>query len=175
MPIRPILKYPDPKLRLVSKPVEDATASDLKVLVADMAETMYAAHGAGLAAIQVGVPLRLFIIDAAIAGGNEEDPPLVFINPKLVWLGDETETGDEGCLSFPSVYVPIKRSFKARVQATNLQGETFELEGEGLLARAFQHENDHLDARLLADYVGRITRQLIQRKLARQEQEQQED
>jgi peptide deformylase len=169
MPIRKIVKYPDPVLRETSKPVEDPTAPDLRQLVVDMAETMYAASGAGLAAIQVSVPLRLFIIDAAITGGTEEDPPLVFINPEFVELGDELEISDEGCLSFPGIYVPIKRSFKATIRATDLEGQTFELKGEGLMARAFQHEADHLDAKLLADYVGRIKRQLIERKLARGE------
>jgi peptide deformylase len=169
MPIRKIVKYPDPVLRETSKPVEDPTSPDLRQLVVDMAETMYAASGAGLAAIQVSVPLRLFIIDAAITGGTEEDPPLVFINPEFVELGDELEISDEGCLSFPGIYVPIKRSFKATIRATDLEGQTFELKGEGLMARAFQHEADHLDAKLLADYVGRIKRQLIERKLARGE------
>lgn len=169
MAIRKIVKYPDPLLREISKPVEDPTSPELRQLVVDMAETMYAAAGAGLAAIQVGVPLRLFIIDAAISGGSEEDPPLVFINPEIVELGDDQENSDEGCLSFPGIYVPIKRSFKATIRATDLDGKTFELKGEGLMARAFQHESDHLDAKLLADYVGRIKRQLIERKLARTE------
>jgi peptide deformylase len=169
MALREIVKYPDPKLREISEPVEDATDPELKQLVEDMAETMYAASGAGLAAIQVGVPLRLFIVDAAIAGGGEEDPVLTFINPELVWLSDEKETGDEGCLSFPGIYVPISRSLRARIRATNLEGQVFELEGEGLLARAFQHESDHLDAKLLADYVGRIKRQLIERRLLKEQ------
>jgi len=171
MAIRKIVKYPDPVLREISKRVEDPTSEELRQLVADMAETMYAASGAGLAAIQVGVPLRLFIVDAAIVGGSEEDPPLVFINPELIELSEAKEISDEGCLSFPGIYVPIKRSLKARIRATDLAGATFELEGERLLARAFQHESDHLDATLLADYVGRIKRQLIQRKLAKGEDE----
>lgn len=171
MALRTIVKYPDPRLRLISKPVEDPKAPEIRALVEDMAETMYAANGAGLAAIQVAEPLRLFIVDAAIAGGSEEDPPIAFINPELVWLGDEKETGDEGCLSFPGIYVPIARSLRARIRATDLEGQEFELEGEGLLARAFQHESDHLDAKLLADYVGRIKRQLIERKLTRAAQD----
>jgi peptide deformylase len=154
-------------LREISKKVEDL--SGLRDLVEDMAETMYAAHGAGLAAIQVGEPLRLFIVDATIAGGTEEDPPLVFINPELIELSDEKQSGEEGCLSFPGIYVPITRSSRVKIRATNLEGQIFEMEGEELLARAFQHETDHLDAKLLADYVGRIRRQLIQRKLAKGE------
>jgi peptide deformylase len=169
MAIRPIVRYPDPVLREISAEVTDPTADEVRQLVEDMAETMYASNGAGLAAIQVAVPLRLFIVDAAIAGGTEEDPPLVFINPKLITLGKERETSDEGCLSFPGIYVPISRSFRATIRATDLEGKQFDLSGEGLLARALQHESDHLDGKLLADYVGRIKRQLIERKLAREE------
>jgi peptide deformylase len=169
MALRKIVRYPDPKLREISEPVEDPTAPEVKQLVDDMAETMYAANGAGLAAIQVGIPLRLFIVDAAIAGGTEDDPVLTFINPEIAWLGDEKETGDEGCLSFPGIFVPITRSFRARIRAMNLDGEQFEMEGDGLLARAFQHETDHLDAKLLADYVGRIKRQLIERRLLKEQ------
>jgi peptide deformylase len=143
----------------------------MRELCADMAETMYASKGAGLAAIQVGEPLRLFIIEGAVAGGKEEDPPLVFINPELVWLGDERETAEEGCLSFPGIYVPVERSLQARMRALGLDGKLFEVEGSDLFARAMQHELDHLDAKLLADYVGRIKRQLITRRLQREAEE----
>jgi peptide deformylase len=108
-------------------------------------------------------------VDAAITGKDESEPPYVFINPEIIELSEETETSDEGCLSFPGIYVPIKRSLRAKVRAVDLEGKTFEMEGKNLMARAFQHENDHLDAKLLADYVGRIKRQLIQRKLAKAE------
>jgi len=143
----------------VAKPSSD----EIKQLVADMAETMYSANGAGLAAIQVGVPLRLFIVDAAIVGKDESEPPLVFINPEIIELGEATETSDEGCLSFPGIYVPIKRSLKAKVRAVDLEGKTFEMEGEGLMARAFQHENDHLDAKLLA-HLKRVGAKLPKEK-----------
>ena len=165
MAIRDIVVYPDPKLREESVTVEDPAS--VKALVEDMAETMYAESGAGLAAIQIGVPKRLFIVDAPIAGGSEQDPPIVFINPEVVELGEEQENSEEGCLSFPDIYVPIKRSLRATFRATDLSGERFEMEGEGLLARAMQHEFDHLNGKLIADFVGRIKRQLIQRKLAR--------
>lgn len=167
MAIRPIVKFPDERLRLQSSPIADPASA--RQLVEDMAETMYASNGAGLAAIQVGEPRRLFIVDAAIAGGDEQDPPLVFMNPEIVRLSDETETGDEGCLSFPGIYVPITRALKATIRATDLDGNVFEMDGEGLIARAFQHETDHLNGRLLIDYVGRIKAQLIRRKLARAE------
>ncbi len=109
-----------------------------------------------------------------MAGGREEDPPVVFINPELVWLSDETETADEGCLSFPGVYVSIKRSLRARVRAIGLDGQAFEMERDGLCARAFQHEADHLNGRLLVDFVGPLKREMIKRKMRRAAQEEAE-
>jgi peptide deformylase len=169
--IRPILKYPDPQLAAQCAPVEDPTSPALKTLVVDMAETMFASKGAGLAAIQVGEPIRLFIVEASIAGRREEDPPVAFVNPEIIGLSPEMETADEGCLSFPGIYVPITRSLRARIRAVDLDGKVFEMEGEGLFARAMQHEHDHLNGKLLADYVGRIKRGLIARKLARAAEE----
>ena len=162
-----ILRFPDPFLR---QPTVEVTAfdADLRTLVANMTETMYAKNGAGLAAIQVGSPLRLYIIEPTVAGRGENDPPMVFVNPKLEWLSDESETSDEGCLSFPGIYVPVKRHLKARVRALDLDGQEFTAEGEGLYARALQHEHDHNVNRLLIDYVGPLKRQLIKRKLARE-------
>ena len=164
MALRPIVKYPDNFLRQATAPV--ATVDDeTKKLVADMVETMYSKNGAGLAAIQVGSDKRIFIVEASVAGGDENDHPVVFINPTIEWLSDETETSDEGCLSFPGIYVPIKRSLRARVRATGLDGQEFVAEGEGLYARAMQHENDHLINKLLIDYVGPLKRQMIKRKM----------
>src|SRR5205823_4318015 len=97
--------------------------------------------------------------------GLENDPPVVFINPVIEWLSDEIDNSDEGCLSFPGIYVPIKRSLRARVRATGLDGNEFVAEGEGLYARAMQHEHDHLINKLLIDYVGPIKRQIIKRKM----------
>src|SRR5437762_7776853 len=116
MALREIVRYPDNRLR---QPTREVTSFDdeLRQLVADMTETMYASNGAGLAAIQVGDPRRVFIVEGAVAGGDHNDPPIVFINPELEWLSDETETGEEGCLSFPGIYVPVKRSLRARVRA----------------------------------------------------------
>jgi peptide deformylase len=165
MALRSILRYPDPRLRLQSQRVQDP--GGLRELVNDMAETMYASKGAGLAAIQIGEPLQLFLVDATITGGEEQDPPLVFINPEVLELSKEKETADEGCLSFPGIYVPVERAFRAVFRAVDLEGKPFEVEGEALFARAMQHEFDHLNGRLLADYVGRIKRQLIARKLAK--------
>jgi peptide deformylase len=164
MSILPILRYPDGRLREKSVDVE-IFDDDLRQLVNDMSETMYAANGAGLAAIQVGAPLRLFIIDGPVAGGADDAPPRVFINPEIVSLSEESQTGDEGCLSFPGIYVPVKRGLRARVRATDLEGQTFEVEGEGLFSRAMQHENDHLVGRLLIDQCGPVKREIIKRKL----------
>ena len=165
MAIRDIVVYPDPRLRDDS--VEVVDVAEVRQLVQDMAETMYAESGAGLAAIKIGVAKRVFIVDAPIAGGTEKDPPMVFINPEVVELGEEQEVTEEGCLSFPDVFVPIARSLRARFRATDLDGNRFEVEGDGLFARAMQHEFDHLNGKLIADFVGRIKRQLIRRKLAR--------
>jgi peptide deformylase len=170
MALRPIIKYPDNFLRQPTQPVS-AVDDEIKSLVADMVETMYAKNGAGLAAIQVGSDRRIFIVEASVAGGDENDHPIVFINPVIEWLSDETENADEGCLSFPGVYVPIKRSLRARVRATGLDGKEFVAEGEGLYARAMQHENDHLINKLLIDYVGPLKRQMIKRKMERMTEE----
>lgn len=171
MPLLPIVRYPDPRLKQVCRPIERHELPALRQLVSDMAETMFAAHGAGLAAIQIGEPLRLFIVDAEVAGQAATAPPLAFINPELELLGSAKETCDEGCLSFPGIYVPIERALRCRARALDLEGQPFEVEGEALFARAMQHENDHLNGRLLADYVGRLKRKMIQRRLERGELE----
>src|SRR5213075_3160230 len=131
----------------------------------------YSKNGAGLAAIQVGSHQRIFIVEASVAGGEENDHPVVFINPKIEWLSDDTESTDEGCLSFPGIYVPIKRSLRARVTATGLDGKPFVAEGEGLYARAMQHEHDHLINKLLIDNVGPIKRQMKKRRLEKMSEE----
>lgn len=169
MAIRPILRYPDPKLREKSQDVT-SFGDELRQLVADMGETMFAADGAGLAAIQVGAPLRLFIIDGAVSGGGEDAPPRVFINPEIIALSDEAQTGDEGCLSFPGIYVPVKRGMRARVRALDIEGKPFEVEGEALFSRALQHENDHLIGRLLIDQCGPVKREIIKRKLRKEKE-----
>jgi peptide deformylase len=170
MSLRPILKFPESILREKTAEVTEVT-DETRALVADMVETMYSKNGAGLAAIQVGTPVKLFIVEASIAGGDENDHPVVFINPKIEWLSDETEVAEEGCLSFPGIYVPIKRSLKCRVRATGLDGKEFVAEGEGLYARAMQHEHDHLINKLLIDYVGPLKRQIIKRKMERMSEE----
>ena len=174
MALKSILRFPDPQLRQRSIDIGDV-GEDVRQLVADMAETMSAANGAGLAAIQVGAPVRLFIVDGHVTGGAEESPPKVFINPEIIEISEESQTGDEGCLSFPDIFVPVKRGMRAKVRARDLDGNVFEAEGEGLFARALQHETDHLNGRLLIDQVGPVKRELIKRKLRRDAQAEKEE
>lgn len=163
MALLPILNYPAEVLREPAEPVTEITA-EIRKLVEDMAETMYDAPGVGLAANQVGVKLRIFIIDIA----DEEEPSdlKVFINPELLEK-DGTQIFQEGCLSFPGITEEIKRAQTVRVRAQNLDGEVFELEADGLLAVAIQHEHDHLDGVLMIDKVNAVKRKLMSRKLAR--------
>ena len=174
MAVRSILRFPDPKLRQRSEEIGEI-GDDVRQLVADMAETMADANGAGLAAIQVGVPVRLFIVDGQVTGGEENSPPKVFINPELVEISDEAQTGDEGCLSFPGIFVPVTRGMRAKIRARDLDGNVVESEGEGLSARAMQHETDHLNGRLLIDQVGPVKRELIKRKLRKDAQAEREE
>jgi peptide deformylase len=163
MAIREILVYPDPRLREVAQPVTQVD-EEIRTLVEDMAETMYAAPGVGLAATQIGVARRVFVID--IASEDEPSNLLVFINPELFDL-DGVQTYREGCLSFPGVAEDIKRAARVRVRALDRDGNPFELEAEGLLAVAVQHENDHLDGELMIDRVSPLRRRLMGRRLAR--------
>ncbi|RMH38778.1 MAG: peptide deformylase [Deltaproteobacteria bacterium] len=166
MAVKPIVKWPDPRLR--QQTVEVTQIDDeIRELYRDLCDTMFADNGVGIAAIQIGHAARMFLIDAVVAGGAEGDPPVAFINPEIVALSDETETADEGCLSFPGIYVPVERAVRARVRAMNLEGTWFELEGEGLCARAIQHEHDHLTGKLLVDFVGPLKKQMIRRKMKR--------
>ena len=167
MSILPILHFPDPRLRQASR---DVTSFDdeLKRLVANMTDTMYLAEGAGLSAIQVGVALRIFLVDPEVAGRQPTDLPMVFINPEIVRLSEEAQTGDEGCLSFPGIFVPVKRAMTAVFKALDVEGKPFAVEGSGLFARAMQHENDHLAGRLLIDMVGPVKRQIIKRKMRKE-------
>jgi peptide deformylase len=159
--IRSILLYPDKRLRVRAAPVE-AVTPDVIALIEDMKETMYAAPGCGLAAPQIGVGLRLFIVDTA--GDDEPSALKVFINPEIVHREGKS-VWEEGCLSFPGVHEEIERSAKVTVRATNELGEPVELVAEGLLGVAVQHENDHLDGVLMIDHMGALKRRLALRKL----------
>jgi peptide deformylase len=162
--IRPILCYPDKRLREPGKPVEKFDV-ELHALIDDMAETMYAAPGVGLAAPQIGVSKRLFIIDVA----TDEDEPSdlrVFINPEIVATEGATSF-NEGCLSFPGIREDIDRAERVTVRALDKDGKPFELEAEGLLAIAIQHENDHLDGRLMIDHLSVLRRRMVHRAMTK--------
>ena len=132
---------------------------------------MHAYNGIGIASVQIGVPKQLFLLEAELCGDQKDSRPWAFINPEIIAVSDEKEKEDEGCLSFPGVYIPIERPIGARVRAQNLDGETFEIEGEGLLARAIQHEYDHLTGKVMTDFVGPLKRQLIKKKLKKEQAE----
>lgn len=162
--IRSILCYPDKRLREPGKDVEEFD-SELHALIEDMAETMYAAPGVGLAAPQIGVSKRLFIIDVA----TEDDEPSdlrVFINPEIVAAEGDT-TFNEGCLSFPGAREDVDRAERVTVRALDKDGQTFELEADGLLAIAIQHENDHLDGKLMIDHLSVLRRRLLHRAMTK--------
>ncbi len=156
-----ILHYPDPKLREKAQPVREITP-EIQRLADDMAETMYAAPGVGLAATQVGVPLRVFVVD--IAREDEPSRLVTFINPEIVEREGE-QTWEEGCLSFPDVSEDVKRAVRVRVRAQDRTGAPFELEAEGFMAVAIQHEYDHLDGVLMIDHMGALRKRMVQRKL----------
>jgi peptide deformylase len=155
MAIRPILTVPDPFLKQVSKPVETVD-DDLRRLMDDMLETMYAAPGIGLAAIQVGVPLRVIVMD--LAGQDEEPQPRYYVNPEFTWRSDELFTYEEGCLSVPEIYDEIERPARVRFTYLNYDGEKVEEEAEGLYAVCIQHEYDHLEGVLFIDKLSRLKR-----------------
>jgi peptide deformylase len=161
MAIRTILHYPDPRLRNVGEKITVVTP-EIRQLIDDMAETMYAAPGVGLAATQIGEALQLFIID--IAAEDEPSDLRVFINPEIL-EADEPITWTEGCLSFPGVTEEIDRNAKVRVKALDRDGKKFILEAEGLLAVAVQHENDHLQGVLMIDHLGPLKKRLVHRKM----------
>ena len=155
MAIRPILTVPDPFLKQVSKPVETVD-DELRVLMDDMLETMYDAPGIGLAAIQIGVPKRVIVMD--LAGQDEEKAPRFFVNPEITWKSEELFTYEEGCLSVPEIYDEIERPAKVRLTYMNYAGERIEEEAEGLYAVCIQHEMDHLEGVLFIDKLSRLKR-----------------
>jgi peptide deformylase len=165
---RPILIHPDPRLRKAAEPVA-AIDEGVRRLAADLLETMYEAPGVGLAAPQVGVGKRLFVMDCAPKDGERE--PMVLINPEVVWTSEEVNVHEEGCLSIPEVYEEVTRPARVRVAWTDLEGAAREQEFEGLWATCAQHEIDHLKGRLFIDYLGAVRRSMItsrMRKLKRE-------
>lgn len=174
MAIRKIVRFPQPFLRQPTVEVQNVDAR-IRALVADMMETMCDVNGAGLAAIQIGAPERIFIVESAVAGLDKTLDPVVFINPVIEFLSSDTDVKEEGCLSFPGIFVPVKRSLQARVRALDLEGKPWTIEASDFYARAIQHEHDHLINRLLYDHAGTIKRQVIKRKLERMTDEEAAD
>jgi peptide deformylase len=181
MAIREIIEVPDPRLKTVSSPV-DTFDADLKALVSDMFETMYAANGIGLAAIQVGVPLRVLVIDlqpddpdaepeVCDHGGHEHThqptkrEPRIFVNPEILDPAEELNTYQEGCLSVPDIYADVDRPKACRVRWQDLDGQVHEEEMEGLMATCIQHEMDHLEGVLFIDHLSRLKRNMALKKL----------
>jgi peptide deformylase len=159
--IRTILHYPDKRLRDVGKPIREITP-EIQTLINDMAETMYAAPGVGLAATQIGEALQLFLVD--IAAEDEPSDLRVFINPEIVHTEGDI-TWKEGCLSFPGATEEVDRAEKVTVRALDRTGKSFELSAEGLLAVAVQHEFDHLQGKLMIDYLGPLKKRILHRKM----------
>ena len=159
--IMTILKYGAPSLREASQPVEKFDEG-LEKLTADMFETMYAAPGVGLAAPQVGVNIRLIAID--ISGGKEPDNRIILCNPRVI-ASEGAQEGEEGCLSVPDFYESLARPMKVAVEAQNVKGESFRIEGEGLLARAICHEIDHLDGVMFVDRLSPLKRAIVRGKI----------
>jgi peptide deformylase len=162
--IRPILQLPDPVLRRVSTPVAKID-DQIKKLIDDMFETMYDAPGIGLAAVQIGVAKRVVTIDAT--RGEEEKNPMVFINPEIISASEEKDVKEEGCLSIAEYYEEVERPIAVTVRYMDEKGKTKELEAEGLLARALQHEIDHLNGVLFIDHISKLKRDRVTKKFAK--------
>ncbi|WP_322052603.1 peptide deformylase [Paraburkholderia bannensis] len=159
-----ILHYPDKRLHKVATPVE-VVNDRIRKLVADMAETMYAAPGVGLAATQVDVHERVVVIDVS----DTHDELQVFINPEIVWSSKEREIHEEGCLSVPGIYDEVERAEKVRVRALNEKGERYEVDCEGLLAVCIQHEMDHLMGKVFVEYLSSLKQTRIKSKMKKLE------
>ncbi|MES2508871.1 MAG: peptide deformylase [Pseudomonadota bacterium] len=164
MTILPILRYPDPRLHTVAKPVA-AVDARIKTLVDDMLATMYDAEGIGLAATQVDVHERLVVIDVS----EGRDQPLVLINPEITWASPEKQINDEGCLSVPGIYDGVERSSSVKVQALDLDGKLQTHDADGLLAVCVQHEMDHLLGKVFVEYLSPLKRNRIKTKMIKQQ------
>lgn len=166
MALLPILRYPDPRLFKTAVPV--AVVDDrIRTLVRDMAETMYAAPGVGLAATQVDVHERVIVIDVS----EEANDLLVLINPEIIWKSNETQVFEEGCLSVPEIYDEVERAAEIRVRALDEHGEPFEFDADGLLAVCVQHEIDHLDGKVFVEYLSMLKQNRIRTRLKKRERE----
>ncbi|HEX3432143.1 MAG TPA: peptide deformylase [Rhizomicrobium sp.] len=161
---RPILIAPDPRLKAVSEEIR-AVDADTRRLADDMLESMYAADGIGLAAIQIGVPKRVLVMDLVRKDGKNE--PRVFINPRILWTSKDTVVCEEGCLSVPDIWEEVERPAQIRAEYLDREGRLQKLEAEGLLATCLQHEIDHLEGTLFVDHLSRLKRSMALKKLAK--------
>ncbi|HEV2508914.1 peptide deformylase [Bosea sp. (in: a-proteobacteria)] len=170
MAIRPLVILPDSMLRKVSAPIGDITP-EIRKLAEDMLETMYDAPGIGLAAIQIGEPVRLVTLDVskkAEEGEEQQREPMVFINPEVTWRSEELSSYEEGCLSIPEYYEEVERPARVKVAYRDLDGKAQEIEADGLLATCLQHEIDHLNGVLFIDYLSRLKRDRVNKRFAKQ-------
>ncbi|MEO7953465.1 MAG: peptide deformylase [Polaromonas sp.] len=165
-----ILRYPDPRLHTVARPVA-AVDARLRQLATDMLATMYDAEGIGLAATQVDVHERLVVIDVS----ESRDQPLVLINPEIIWASEETRIGEEGCLSVPGIYDGVERSTAVKVQALDLDGQRQLHEAEGMLAVCIQHEMDHLLGKVFVEYLSPLKRNRIKTKMIKQKKDEERE
>ena len=176
MSIRKILTEPNKILRQISKNVENVD-KEIQTLMDDMLETVYAAPGIGLAAIQIGVPKRVIVIDITrdnendITRDNEKKNPIYFVNPEIVWKDNEESTYEEGCLSVPNQFAEINRPKECQVKYLDYFGEPKLLKAEGLLATCIQHEIDHLEGILFIDYLSKLKKSMIIKKLSKQKKD----
>ena len=173
MSLLPILTLPDTRLRLVSDPV-GAVGDDVRTLLDDMLETMDAAPGIGLAAIQIGVPRRIVVVDVAKRKGEEEEEvkdPIFLVNPEIVRVSPETSVYEEGCLSIPDYYAEVERPARVRVRYLDRAGAMQELDADGILATCIQHEIDHLRGKVFVEYLSRLKQTRIRHKLTKQQRE----
>ena len=164
MAIRDIITLPDPKLRLISKPIERVD-NDLRRLIDDMQQTMYEAPGIGLAAIQIAEPIRLLVVDISPKEGPRD--PIALVNPEILWSSDERSVYEEGCLSIPEYYEEVERPASVRVAYVDRDGKQHEVQAEGLLATVLQHEIDHLNGVLFIDYLSKLKRDRVVKKFAK--------
>jgi len=164
MTIRPILTAPDPRLQAISIDVE-AVDADIRKLVDDMADSMYAADGIGLAAVQIGVPKRVIVIDLDQKEGKKN--PRAFINPKILWASEELAVFEEGCLSVPEIWDDVERPARIKAGYLDRDGKKQLLEADGLLATCLQHEMDHLNGVLFIDHFSRLKRSMVIKKLTK--------
>ena len=164
MAVRPVVIWPDERLRAPSVAITTVDES-VRALYQDLVDSMYAENGLGIASPQIGDARRMFIVEPKLANQPEGAMPVAFINPEVLSVSDEQQDSEEGCLSFPDIYIKVKRPMRCRVRAMGLDGQMFEMDGEGLLARCLLHENDHLTGKLLVDFVGPLKRQMIKKKL----------